>query len=104
MVVIDSPVGLPGRAINNEFLKGVKRGEKKPVKCPWKCIKSCNYKEVPYCIAIALFNAAEGDLDNGFAFAGSNGYRATKIQSVEEIFNELHSEYEEAISLKKKLS
>lgn len=96
VVIIDSPVGLPGRAINNDFLRKVKKGEKRPVKCPWKCIKTCNYKKVPYCIAVALFNAAEGDLENGFAFSGSNGYRAEKIQSVEEIFTELLSEYNEA--------
>jgi len=70
IVIIDSPVGLPGRAINNKFIEDVKNGVKKPVKCPWKCLKTCNYKEVPYCIAQALFNAAQGKMDEGFAFAG----------------------------------
>ena len=89
ITLIDSPVGLPGRAVNNDFLKSVERGEKKPVKCDWQCLKSCKYKEVPYCIAEALFNAAQGNLDKGFAFAGSNAYKATKIQSVKEVFDEL---------------
>ncbi len=93
VTLIDSPVGLPGRVIENDFIRSVRAGEKKPVKCGWKCLKTCNYKEVPYCIAEALFNAAQGRLDDGFAFAGSNAYKATKIETVEEVFNTLKSEY-----------
>ncbi|MBN2892979.1 MAG: nitronate monooxygenase [Bacteroidales bacterium] len=96
VVIIDSPVGLPGRAIDNDFLRGVAKGNKKPVSCPFKCLKTCNYKEVPYCIAEALYNASIGDFENGFAFAGSNGYRATEIISVEETFNQIKAEYLEA--------
>lgn len=93
ITIIDSPVGLPGRVIENDFIRKVKNGETKPVKCAWKCLKSCDFKNVPYCIAEALFNAAKGDMQNGFAFSGSNGYKATKIQSVEQVFDELTSEY-----------
>ncbi len=96
VVVIDSPVGLPGRAINNDFLKSVTAGKKKPVKCLWKCLKTCDYKNVPYCIAEALFNAANGNMKDGFAFAGSNAYKATKIETVEEVFNQLKIQYAEA--------
>lgn len=94
ITIIQSPVGLPGRAIKNDFLNKVESGEKIPVKCPWKCLITCNYKESPYCIAQALFNAAQGKMDGGFAFCGSNAYRATKIQSVKELFDELLNEYE----------
>lgn len=93
ITIIQSPVGLPGRAIENEYIRSVNRGEKKPVNCSWQCLKTCNYKEVPYCIAEALSNAADGDLENGFAFAGSMAYKATRIQSVQEVFEELMMEY-----------
>ncbi len=93
VTIIQSPVGMPGRAIENDFIREVRMGEQKPVKCGWKCLKTCNYKEVPYCIAEALFNAAQGHLDKGFAFAGSNAYKATKIQPVAEVFKELISEF-----------
>jgi len=102
IVLIDSPVGMPGRAVNNNFLKSVAQGEKKPVKCDWQCLKSCKYKEVPYCIAEALFNAAQGNLDKGFAFAGSNAYKATKIQSVKTVFDELKAEYLTAVNFKRR--
>lgn len=102
VVLINSPVGLPGRVIDGKFVQSVLAGETKPVKCAWKCLKTCNFKTVPYCIAEALFNAASGDFDNGFAFAGTNAYKATKIQSVKEIFEELNEQFYEASNAHKK--
>jgi len=48
IVIIDSPVGLPGRAIGNKFLERISSGVKETFKCPWKCLKSCDFKNVPY--------------------------------------------------------
>ena len=93
VVIIDSPVGLPGRAIMNSFLNAVKNGKKQPLKCPFHCIRSCNITSSPYCIALALTNAKNGKLNNGFAFAGSNAFRADKIISVKELFRKLLKEY-----------
>ncbi len=93
IVIIDSPVGLPGRVIRNSFVDDIMRGVQKPVKCPWKCLKTCNYKEVSFCIAQTLFNAAQGKMKEGFAFAGTNGYLAKKIYTVKEVFNQIISEY-----------
>jgi NAD(P)H-dependent flavin oxidoreductase YrpB (nitropropane dioxygenase family) len=56
-------------------------------------LKSCDFKNVPYCIAIALTNAKKGDLENGFAFAGANAYRVDKIISVKELIETLVEEY-----------
>ena len=96
LVIIDSPVGLPGRAIKNQFLEDVFDGIKKPIICPWKCLKTCDYETVPYCIALALTNAKKGRLKKGFAFAGSNAYRVDKIVSVKELIATLLEEYEKA--------
>ena len=96
LAIIDSPVGLPGRAIENKFLKEVSSGIRKPFKCPWKCLKTCNFKKAPYCIALALTNAQQGKLEDGFAFAGSNAYRVDKIISVKELIANLLEEYEKA--------
>lgn len=94
ITIINSPVGLPGRAIYNDFIGQIRMGKTKPFKCSWHCLSSCNFREAPYCIAQALFNAARGNMQEGFAFSGSNGYRATKLQSVAEIFQELEYEYD----------
>jgi len=93
MIIIDSPVGLPGRAIKNKFLEEVSSGVRKPFKCPWKCLKTCNFKKAPYCIALALTNAQKGRLEEGFAFAGANAYRVDKIISVKELMATLLEEY-----------
>lgn len=96
IVIIKSPVGMPGRAILSNFLTKVKVGKKQPKKCPFKCIKTCDITKSPYCIIIALINALKGNFENGFAFAGINAFRATKISSVKEIFQSLLKEYNES--------
>jgi nitronate monooxygenase len=93
IVIIKSPVGMPGRAIHNAFIDSVNQGKKKPFKCPFHCIKTCKAQESPYCIAVALGNARKGKFKNGFAFAGKNAYRVEGIVSVRELMNELISEY-----------
>jgi nitronate monooxygenase len=93
--LIKSPVGMPGRAIFSDFIQKVKDGKKQPKKCPFKCIKTCDISKSPYCIIIALINALKGNFDHGFAFAGSNAFRATKISSVREVFQDLLKEYKE---------
>ncbi|HAF29192.1 MAG TPA: nitronate monooxygenase [Bacteroidales bacterium] len=93
ITIIKSPVGLPGRAIKNSFVEKINSGETEPFKCYWKCLKSCDSKNVPYCIAQALHNAATGNMDKGFAFAGSKAYLATKIQSVSQVIMELKVDY-----------
>ncbi|MDA3927402.1 MAG: nitronate monooxygenase [Prolixibacteraceae bacterium] len=87
--IIQSPVGMPGRAFSNAFLDKVKQGLKVPKTCPFQCIKTCDISKSPYCIVTALFNAAKGNMKNGYAFAGSNAFRATKINTVKEVFAEL---------------
>jgi nitronate monooxygenase len=96
IVIIKSPVGMPGRAIRNKFIEAVENGKKHPFKCPYHCIKTCDYQTSPYCIAFALSNAYKGNLKHGFAFAGENAYRVVKIISVKELMDTLVEEYKEA--------
>jgi len=93
IIIIDSPVGLPGRAIGGKFFDRLATGAKETFKCNWKCLKSCNFMKVPYCIASALTNAKKGNLDKGFAFAGANAYRVEQIISVKELIETLTAEY-----------
>jgi nitronate monooxygenase len=77
IIIIKSPVGLPGRAIKNDFLEKLQRGEREEFRCPYKCLKTCGRKEAPYCIANALVEAREGNFKRGYAFCGANVYRCT---------------------------
>ncbi|MDR3060719.1 MAG: nitronate monooxygenase family protein [Dysgonamonadaceae bacterium] len=94
MMIIQSPVGMPGRAFNGEFIRSVNSGNEKPKGCPYHCIKTCDYTKSPYCIIKALYNAAKGNMDKGYAFAGANAYLSEKISSVKEVINNLKEEFE----------
>jgi len=88
IVITQSPVGMPGRAIKNKFLEAVKGGREKITHC-YQCLEHCDPKTTPYCITKALANAAEGDLDHALLFCGSNAYRASRIETVAEVMREL---------------
>ncbi len=91
--IIKSPVGMPGRAIHSRFLEKVRDGLKVPKSCPFNCIKTCDVSHSPYCIIMALYNAFKGNFERGYAFAGSNAWRAQRIMSVKETFTELVNEW-----------
>lgn len=97
LVIIQSPVGLPGRAIRNAFLDDVAAGTKKPYRCPVRCLRSCPFKEAPYCIGDALMQAKTGNLEHGFPFAGANAWRVDEIVPVRALMNTLVTEYEAAV-------
>lgn len=103
MVIIKSPVGMPGRAVRNAFIDRVNLEEKRAFACPFHCIKTCDPEKSPYCIAMALSNARKGRLENGFAFAGKNAYRINEIISVKELIDSLIKEYSLAVSSLKKI-
>lgn len=96
IVIIKSPVGLPGRAIYNSFIEKVTHGQMIPYKCPYHCISTCDRINSPYCIGLALMHAKKGQMNLGFAFAGANAYRATEIISVAQLVEKLRQEYSES--------
>lgn len=87
IVIVKSPVGMPGRAIHNDFLDKVKAGERFMNGCR-QCISTCNPATTPYCITQALINAVKGKINEGLLFCGTNAYRANKIETVAEIMEE----------------
>lgn len=92
IVLINSPVGLIGRAINNKFIEDAKDGLRRPIKCITNCLKPCKPTEVDYCIANALINGQKGNLSSGFVFAGANSYKIKNIVSVKDLIRELVDE------------
>lgn len=92
IVITQSPVGMPGRAILNPFLQQIKDGVRPAIKTCFQCLEHCDIRTIPYCITKALVNAAEGDEDNALLFCGSNAYRAEKIEKVDDVMKELVGE------------
>ncbi len=85
VTIIKSPVGLPGRAIKNNFVTG----EKQVIKHCYNCISTCDPKTTEYCITDALIKAVNGDIENGLVFAGANVYKTDKICTVDEVITDL---------------
>jgi len=96
IVIIKSPVGMPGRAIQNKFLKDIEIKGKLKINCPYRCLSVCKVDKANYCIALALVNAYFGDVDHGLIFCGQNAYRIDKIVTVKELISGLLAELEAA--------
>lgn len=86
--IVISPVGMPGRAILNPFLKTVGSERIAVAKC-FNCLEHCNPKDTPYCITKALINAVEGNIQEGLIFCGDNVHRLKEMTTVKAIFEEL---------------
>ena len=97
IVIVKSPVGLPGRAVRNEFLKNLEKVDKLRINCLYHCLTVCKVAEAKFCIAQALVNAYKGDIDHGLVFCGQNAHRIDKIVTVKELIAELLSELETAL-------
>ena len=89
--IIKSPVGMPGRAIRNSFIKKVENERSKIDRC-YGCIKTCDVKSTPYCITKALVNAVKGNMEDALVFCGSNASRINKIVHVHDLMQELVGE------------
>ena len=89
--LIKSPVGLPGRAIINDFIKEIQQNRREINKC-YGCLRKCNPKTTIYCISKALINAVKGNIQDALLFTGSNGYKMSKIVTVKELIEELVEE------------
>ena len=90
IMIVKSPVGMPGRAIRNKFMEERKLTNEKITKC-YKCIKKCDMTTIPYCITGALVRAVKGDVENSLVFCGENAYRLDKIVKVKDLIEELNS-------------
>lgn len=86
--IISSPVGMPGRAINNSFLKRISERKEEIGKC-YSCLEKCNPNLIPYCITKALINAVKGDIDNGLIFCGDTIDRLSEMTTVHDLMQEL---------------
>ncbi len=87
IVIVQSPVGMPGRAILNPFMRRAKEGQIPHGKCHL-CISTCKGADTPYCITDALVNAVKGKVDDALLFCGANAYRATHLEHVKDIMEE----------------
>ena len=91
IVIVKSPVGMPGRAIRNHFLEEMETKPEKITRC-FRCLEHCNPLTAPYCITMALIRAALGQVDDALLFCGYNAYRCHKMETAAEIIADLCGE------------
>ena len=89
IAIVKSPVGMPGRAIMNKFMTRVMNGEQIPHSPCHGCLVKCSPKEIPYCITDGLINAVKGNVDEGLLFCGAKAWKAERLQTVQEVINDL---------------
>ena len=88
VVVIHSPVGLPGRAVRTPFTARVMEGPVPPKVCD-QCLKACKHN---FCIIRSLTRAQQGDVETGLVFTGERLPTIERIMSVHDIFGQLRAE------------
>lgn len=91
IVIVKSPVGMPGRAIKNTMMEKVLSGEQIPHTTCYGCLRKCKPAEIPYCITEALIHAAKGETEEALLFCGANAYKANRIETVKEVIDDLKS-------------
>jgi nitronate monooxygenase len=92
--LIMSPAGLPGRAILSNQAAIVEYDQELGTRCTMGCLKKCSFKESGerFCIVSSLDRAQRGDVGTGLVFCGTNAWKADRIGTVQEIFDELFAE------------
>ncbi|MDD4601275.1 Nitronate monooxygenase [bioreactor metagenome] len=92
VVLIKSPVGLPGRAIKNPYVaKILEDTAPTPTSCD-ACLKHCARN---FCIIKALIRAQQGDVETGLVFTGEYIHKIEEILPVKEIFSRIITEVDE---------
>lgn len=89
IILVNSPVGMPGRAIKSPLTERLELAGRISVKSCVGCLKTCNPATTPYCITEALSSAVMGDWENGLFFCGSNAYKLDRITTVKQLISEL---------------
>lgn len=88
IVIVKSPVGMPGRAIRNPFLEKTEKSPGRISRC-FRCLQHCDPLTAPYCITRALIRAARGQVEDGLLFCGYNAWRCERMERVKDVIEDL---------------
>lgn len=98
VTIVQSPVGMPGRALRTKLITDLEKGKKLAPQICNNCLKACPHgTSTPYCISRALVSAVNGNVEEGLFFCGENVGRVNKIVPVKELISEIWSEYKAVI-------
>jgi NAD(P)H-dependent flavin oxidoreductase YrpB (nitropropane dioxygenase family) len=89
--LVHSPVGMPGRALSGNAARIRRHDLDRNFRCSVACLEECGYRDhgSEFCIMEALARAQAGDVETGLVFCGTNAWRAERIGTVREVFEEI---------------
>ena len=96
VAIVQSPVGMPGRALRSPLIQRVEDGVQPRVEKCAGCLAVCDPKTTPYCISRALIAAVEGDWENGLFFCGAGAGEVDHISTVQEQLDQIMHEWRAA--------
>lgn len=99
VILIESPVGMPGRALLSPLTRRLLAGDAPPPNTLSRCVACLKHCKKNYCIIDALVRAQEGDMVNGLVFCGERVSEIEDIPTVSEIVDKLVRQYRESIQL-----
>ena len=98
--IVQSPTGFPGRGIMNDFMRKNKERGNVCIKNCLNCMIPCTPTDTPYCISEALIQSAQGNLNHGLIFVGSNAWRIEKMTTVKSLIEELIQQANRVLEVK----
>lgn len=98
VVIVQSPVGMPGRALRTKLIQDLEKGIRlMPERCN-DCLKACPHgSKTPYCISRALIAAVTGNKEEGLFFCGENVYRIKEMTTVKDLIQEIMDECDQEL-------
>ena len=96
ITIVQSPVGMPGRALRSPLIERVEAGTQTPIRRCNRCLAACDCKTAPYCISKALIAAVRGDWENGLFFCGANAGEVNSLSTVQAQMDQIMNEWRTA--------
>lgn len=96
ITIVQSPVGMPGRALRSPLIQRVESGTQPKISKCIRCLAPCDPSKSPYCISKALMDAVRGDWENGLFFCGANAGEKKTLTTVGEEMDTIMKEWSEA--------
>lgn len=93
ITIVQSPVGMPGRALRSPLIRRVEAGVRPKISRCFKCLTACDCKTAPYCISKALIAARNGDWENGLFFCGAGAGEVNALSTVKAQMDQIMNEW-----------
>ena len=93
ITIVQSPVGMPGRALQSPLIRRVESGTQPKITRCNRCLSVCDCKTAPYCISKALISAVNGDWENGLFFCGANAGDVNALSTVKAQMEQIQEEW-----------